>query len=119
MAKKDKVISGKITKPAPKKKTSEIDDIFNTKPAKPAHSKPTLTTEQKKKSSVKVVDATKTDSIGKQKQPPPKDDDFADSKGKNSKYTEDGLRVFYMEDLKIGEGEGETEQCPFDCECCF
>ncbi|KAJ2055336.1 hypothetical protein GGI17_006678 [Coemansia sp. S146] len=49
----------------------------------------------------------------------PKSDDFADSRGKGSKYTEDGLRVFYMEDLRIGRGEGATELCPFDCTCCF
>ncbi|KAJ2064613.1 hypothetical protein GGI17_000940, partial [Coemansia sp. S146] len=44
-----------------------------------------------------------------QQKRPPKSDDFADSRGKGSKYTEDGLRVFYMEDLRIGEGEGATE----------
>ncbi|KAJ2748514.1 hypothetical protein GGI19_006084, partial [Coemansia pectinata] len=50
---------------------------------------------------------------------PPKSDDFADSCGKGSKYTQDGLCVFHMEDLRIGEGEGVIELCPFDCTCCY
>ncbi|KAJ2575421.1 hypothetical protein EV177_010999, partial [Coemansia sp. RSA 1804] len=120
------------------KKLSEIDDIFSSKPKRVSSSpsstaaatdspNPNLT--PKKTSSVKVVDATNagksttafplnsSNKCGssnnnngrKQQHLPPKDDDFADSRGKSSKYTEDGLRVFYMDDLRIGEGEGDTE----------
>ncbi|KAJ1938040.1 hypothetical protein GGF37_004963, partial [Kickxella alabastrina] len=109
------------TKPTKSKQLSEIDDIF-AKPKQPKEQPTTpvdtviLTATKSKlssKSSVKVIDATFTDKIAnpKKQMPPPKDDDpaFADSKGKNSKYTDDGLRVFYMEDLRIGEGEGDTE----------
>ncbi|KAJ2506479.1 hypothetical protein GGI11_006655, partial [Coemansia sp. RSA 2049] len=120
------------------KKLSEIDDIFSSKPKRVSSSpsstaaatdspNPNLT--PKKTSSIKVVDATNagksttafphnsSNKCGsnsnnngrKQQHLPPKDDDFADSRGKSSKYTEDGLRVFYMDDLRIGEGEGDTE----------
>ena len=34
------------------------------------------------------------------------------------RYTEDGLKIFSMAELKIGQG-GDTEDCPFDCDCCF
>ncbi|KAJ2461604.1 hypothetical protein GGF42_000076 [Coemansia sp. RSA 2424] len=131
-AKKDKVRSGKVEKPHQRpaaKITSltEIDDIFAAK-KNPATTTATATTTAivldpatpKPQSSVTVVDASSLSSASQQPQrPPPKNDDFADSRGKSSKYTEDGLRVFYMEDLRIGEGEGATDLCPFDCSCCF
>ena len=41
---------------------------------------------------------------------------------KNSKgprrYTEDGYRIYTMEELGLGEG-GDGPDCPFDCNCCF
>ncbi|KAJ2720972.1 hypothetical protein GGI07_004286 [Coemansia sp. Benny D115] len=139
---KNKVAAGKVQKPVaqpkpkPKPKPaliSEIDDIFAAKPAattKPAAVPKAPEPEPEPKPSakhrnVKVIDASQADtaakSSAKQKPPPKSDADsvFADSRGKNSKYTEDGLRVFYMDDLRIGEGEGDTELCPFDCNCCF
>ncbi|SPQ98677.1 unnamed protein product (mitochondrion) [Plasmodiophora brassicae] len=30
----------------------------------------------------------------------------------------DGLRVYTVEELKLGLGE-DTDLCPFDCQCCF
>ena len=30
----------------------------------------------------------------------------------------DGLKVFTEEELKVGQG-GNTDLCPFDCQCCF
>ncbi|KAJ2448847.1 hypothetical protein EV183_005216 [Coemansia sp. RSA 2336] len=121
----DKVHSGKVakkkTKPASKapsrsNQASEIDDIFSTKPSEPIAQDPPPAADPK------VIDATrvgKLEAASSKPPAPPPDDDFADSRGKNSKYTDDGLRVFYMEDLKIGQGEGDTELCPFDCQCCF
>jgi hypothetical protein len=49
------------------------------------------------------------------------DDDFFDSRGKKRKsraLTEDGLPIFTPKELKIGLG-GDTDLCPFDCNCCF
>ncbi|KAJ1845966.1 hypothetical protein LPJ73_004678 [Coemansia sp. RSA 2703] len=134
---KNKVASGKVQKKTPQtaappaKKLSEIDDIFATRPkaqpktqsdatTKPAKTKPA--TNQPSAAKITVVDASHADKLAnpqKQKAPPTDDDSFADSRGKNSKYTDDGMRVFYMDDLHIGEGEGDTELCPFDCKCCF
>ncbi|KAJ1674410.1 hypothetical protein EV182_003326 [Spiromyces aspiralis] len=34
------------------------------------------------------------------------DDGFADSRGKRSKYTDEGYKIYYADDLRIGEGEG-------------
>ncbi|KAI8594052.1 hypothetical protein BDZ88DRAFT_447755 [Geranomyces variabilis] len=54
--------------------------------------------------------------------PPPGDDGaFADSRGltKGKRRTEDGLGLFYPDELKIGDGEGDTPQCPFECWCCY
>ncbi|KAJ2481664.1 hypothetical protein IWW56_001574 [Coemansia sp. RSA 2131] len=132
----NKVQSGKVGKSKPSKskpsksipvpssnKLSEIDDIFATKapePVLPSETAPISKSIPQPKN-VKVIDATAAGkAIQKQQQlKPPKDDDFADSRGKNTKYTDDGLRVFFLDDLRIGEGEGDTEQCPFDCDCCY
>ena len=32
--------------------------------------------------------------------------------------TKEGYRIFSEDELKINKGGG-TEQCPFDCDCCF
>ncbi len=34
------------------------------------------------------------------------------------KITEDGYKVYSLEELGVGKG-GDTDLCPFDCECCF
>ncbi|KAI9224717.1 hypothetical protein BC828DRAFT_412114 [Blastocladiella britannica] len=39
-------------------------------------------------------------------------------KSDKKRFTEDGYPLFFMEDLMAQEG-GDTEQCPFECECCF
>lgn len=35
------------------------------------------------------------------------------------KKTEEGYKIFTMDELKIGQGSGETADCPFDCKCCY
>jgi hypothetical protein len=37
---------------------------------------------------------------------------------KGRKMTEDGFKVYTEEELGIGKG-GDTEDCPFDCKCCY
>lgn len=34
------------------------------------------------------------------------------------RVTEDGYKIYTLEELGLGKG-GETEDCPFDCNCCF
>ncbi|KAJ1938134.1 hypothetical protein EC988_007681 [Linderina pennispora] len=109
------------------KAADDIDDIFSSKPAvaetaavpaKPTEPTPAPVVKDKKKA-VQVVDATATAKPIVPHQKKPADDLFGDSRGANSKYTDDGMRVFYMDDLRIGEGEGDTDLCPFECDCCF
>lgn len=48
------------------------------------------------------------------------DDQFADSRGeKRKRKTVDGLKVYTEEELGLNNGGGDTELCPFDCNCCF
>ncbi|OLY79311.1 hypothetical protein AYI68_g6623 [Smittium mucronatum] len=73
---------------------------------------------EKKERKVMVVDATgrgsnplnkEIDSQLKIKNPAlsqDKDDPFADIRGSNPRINEDNMRVFYYDDLRIGEGEG-------------
>ncbi|GAA5993474.1 hypothetical protein JCM11641_002669 [Rhodosporidiobolus odoratus] len=42
---------------------------------------------------------------------------FMDSRGTRRK-TDDGLPIYDTAELRIGLG-GDTELCPFDCDCCF
>ena len=34
------------------------------------------------------------------------------------KVTQDGYKVYKLEELGVGKG-GDTDLCPFDCDCCF
>ncbi|KAM3147058.1 hypothetical protein pb186bvf_000774 [Paramecium bursaria] len=34
------------------------------------------------------------------------------------KFTEEGFKIYTEDDLKLEKG-GNTNLCPFDCECCF
>lgn len=48
----------------------------------------------------------------------PKDDNgFGDTRGRRK--TDDGLHIYTDKELRIGEGEGDTPDCPFDCWCCY
>lgn len=43
----------------------------------------------------------------------------ADQKsGKQRRVTEDGFKIYTLEELGVGKG-GDTDLCPFDCDCCF
>jgi hypothetical protein len=46
-------------------------------------------------------------------------DDFANSRGAGErKRTDDGLRIFSPAELGMNDKGGDTELCPFDCNCC-
>jgi hypothetical protein len=61
---------------------------------------------------------------GKEKRPTGKlwdEKETYDVRGKDIKtreYTEDGHPVYTLEELNIGRGRG-TDECPFDCWCCY
>ena len=49
------------------------------------------------------------------------EDRFADTRGLKSKtreMTDDGFYIYSDAEMKVGQG-GDTDQCPFDCDCCF
>lgn len=48
-----------------------------------------------------------------------KDDIFGGESGKGRKRTEEGYVIYTEDELKLGTGGGDTELCPFDCDCCF
>lgn len=35
------------------------------------------------------------------------------------RYTEDGLPIYTTEELGLSEKGGDSDLCPFDCQCCF
>ena len=40
------------------------------------------------------------------------------AKDNSMDFTEEGWKVYTPEELNIGKG-GDTDLCPFDCNCCF
>lgn len=100
-------------------KEDDIDAIF-TKKSKPEPIEPkaTLTKKKTKKKNKKNL-SVETIVLEKEpiKQELPKDDLFEDGRGLRKK-TEDGLPIYLDTELNIGLGK-DTEDCPFDCQCCF
>ena len=99
----------KHAKTEPKSKTQKgpktdiknnLDALFKKKASKASKSK-------EKKPVAEIKKQLKADTTGKSKE----------SKKKQRKYV-DNLPVFTEDELKIGKG-GDTEDCPFDCNCCF
>ena len=102
MAKHSKTEMKEKTSTKDKQKKSDIgsslDAMFKSKASKAI-----------KKKEKKVAEPVKKET---KPQMPPKEE-----KSKPRKYV-DGLAVFTEAELNIGQG-GNTEDCPFDCNCCF
>ena len=50
----------------------------------------------------------------------PKEFKSSNSDSKGIRKTEDGLRIYTEDELGLNKpGAGETDDCPFDCDCCF
>lgn len=47
-----------------------------------------------------------------------KDDIFGTGQPKQRRFDAEGLPVYTADELSVGAG-GDTDQCPFDCTCCF
>ncbi|SPO25457.1 uncharacterized protein UTRI_03123_B [Ustilago trichophora] len=92
-----------------KPKSRAVQIITDTSNTIPIHTAPsTLPTSTKSSSSSRPSSAAvQADDL----------DEFTDSRGTTRKRTEDGLRIFTAEELKLGQG-GDTPDCPFDCQCC-
>eukprot|EP00002_Diphylleia_rotans_P002502 TRINITY_DN11576_c0_g1_i1.p1 TRINITY_DN11576_c0_g1~~TRINITY_DN11576_c0_g1_i1.p1 ORF type:complete len:188 (+),score=44.95 TRINITY_DN11576_c0_g1_i1:60-623(+) len=125
-------------------KGNELDDIFSAAKRKSRDDEATIsnvhnqhTSKKKKKKGVReevivAKDASKDSSNSntaasdsKPKLAPGRafqkqDDDYADVRGESAKGRKivDGLKVYTEDELKIGRG-GDTDLCPFDCDCCF
>jgi hypothetical protein len=48
-----------------------------------------------------------------------KDDIFGVVNLKGRKRTEEGYAIYTEEELRLGGKGGDTDLCPFDCDCCF
>lgn len=117
-----------VIKPATKKATKAAIEPATKSAAKNAITKPN----EKKAAKVNIkgdldnLFKTKSKAIKKVKKEEPKAktvpkkpaDTAGEEKAKPIRYTEDGLRIYTAEELKIGQG-GDTADCPFDCNCCF
>lgn len=114
-----------------KQKASEIDDIFSSAkkgaakgPSRPADGKNQETKPQQhnkrsepyqRKSIPAEAPAAK-----KPKVQGSKDDIFGEDVGKGSrKRTEEGYAIYTEDELGFGKKGGDTDLCPFDCDCCF
>ncbi|GBB89007.1 hypothetical protein RclHR1_15640005 [Rhizophagus clarus] len=115
---------------------SEIDDIFASAKSKKLSTDPQLkessnstasssslsssTIKQKVEEFVFKIPAIPEKSQATKRKLKLNDDNgFSDTRGtKSRKTTEDGLPIFGIKELNIGNGE-DTPLCPFDCNCCF
>eukprot|EP00877_Chromochloris_zofingiensis_P010526 jgi/Chrzof1/5727/Cz16g13080.t1 len=48
-----------------------------------------------------------------------KDDIFGEEATKARKRTEEGYTIYSETELGLGKKGGDTDLCPFDCDCCF
>lgn len=99
-------------------RTNAIDAIFQDKKKKKSVNDDG-SREPDTKSKTKSGAFKKRD-IPKRKEIPNNEDLFSDPRGKltASRRMEDGTPIFTWEEMKIGQG-GDTDLCPFDCQCCF
>ncbi|GIL89610.1 hypothetical protein Vretimale_1830 [Volvox reticuliferus] len=102
-------------KPAKKAQKSEIDDIFNTGKKKSLEGK-----REAAEAVGKEPDGIATAAIAKRPRiDGSKDDIFGEATGKGRKRTDEGYAIYTEEELGLGKKGGDTDLCPFDCDCCF
>ncbi|KDD75149.1 hypothetical protein H632_c841p0 [Helicosporidium sp. ATCC 50920] len=101
----------KKTEQASKAAVSEIDDLFGSlkgKTLKPAtaNAEDQATVAPKENSVKKAVVGSKNDIFGTEQ-----------SSGR--KKTEEGFSIFSEDELRLKGKGGDTDLCPFDCDCCY
>eukprot|EP00879_Flechtneria_rotunda_P005994 GHRR01006303.1.p1 GENE.GHRR01006303.1~~GHRR01006303.1.p1 ORF type:complete len:207 (+),score=78.98 GHRR01006303.1:3194-3814(+) len=115
--------AAKVSHAGQKRAKDEIDDIFSTKKqqnagndAKGQAAEPEPGLQEVAK---QVADARHKVLQQKPKIVGSKDDIFGESTGKARKCTEEGYAVYDEDELGLNTKGGDTELCPFDCDCCF
>jgi hypothetical protein len=103
-------VAKEVTTGSSKRKTdNEIDEIFAAK--------------KQKRELTKIENKKAVLEIPKQPRKVDRSNDtlFSDPRGVSSgvRKTDDGLKIIPAEDLKIGQGNGDSPECPFDCWCCY
>lgn len=111
-----KETEGKATTSGRSKKSSEIDDIFNQ--VKSKQSKQKEEDKVKPSTGMEAAAADKAASKGR-KFAGSKDDLFGKEEEKGRKRTEEGYRIYTEDELGLNKKGGDTDLCPFDCDCCF
>ncbi|KNC80172.1 hypothetical protein SARC_07465 [Sphaeroforma arctica JP610] len=113
------------------KQTSEIDDIFSSatskKKSKITHEDGDGSTDSDALAGDESEENVYSKLKNKKRQtaavikPADDDDDFFDARGlKNSKRRKfDGCLVYHYDELKLSANAGKTDDCPFDCRCCY
>ncbi|KAG2373294.1 hypothetical protein C9374_012283 [Naegleria lovaniensis] len=89
---------------------AKIDDIFESVKNEILENKKKL--KQAKKASAASSSSSTSDDLFES------NEEFANQKKRSGRKTIDGLAVYSTDELKIGKG-GNTDLCPFDCDCCF
>ncbi|KAG2495843.1 hypothetical protein HYH03_006082 [Edaphochlamys debaryana] len=107
----------KGAKPAGGKK-SEIDDIFSA--GKKAAEKKSAEKRAAEEAAEKADAAAEAPAAKRSKVEGSKDDIFGEAVAKGRKRTEEGFAIYTEDELGLGSSKGgDTDLCPFDCECCF
>ncbi|KAG0085554.1 hypothetical protein BGZ93_007845 [Podila epicladia] len=96
------------------KAASSSSGVAQTKPGRPKVE--AVVFNERPAAAAAAAAAAKIQKFKRAREDGPDSDDELEKKGK--RRTDDGLRLFDIHDLGIGKG-GNTDQCPFDCECCF
>lgn len=94
--------------------SSSSSGVAQTKPGRPKVE--AVVFNERPAAAAAAAAAAKIQKFKRAREDGPDSDDELEKKGK--RRTDDGLRLFDIHDLGIGKG-GNTDQCPFDCECCF
>ncbi|KAK9172014.1 Eukaryotic protein of unknown function (DUF1764) family protein [Cryptosporidium meleagridis] len=95
------------------KATGEINKIFETILNKKAGSKANSSARKQKN---KLAKRIKKDNVIRNNTNKSLDINYGYVKP--IRYLNDGLPVYRLEDINLGDGGG-TPDCPFDCSCCF
>ncbi|GIL42361.1 hypothetical protein Vafri_357 [Volvox africanus] len=106
-------------KSAKKAQKSEIDDIFSAGKKKSLESKRVAPEGVGKEPDGIAVTTATAVTAKRPRIEGSKDDIFGEATGKGRKRTEEGFAIYTEDELGLGKKGGDTDLCPFDCDCCF